>query len=53
MSERYLVTNISDGFCIIGLEVSPAEEIVGVPTSSEDQHLVTLREGLGLGTLLA
>ena len=47
-----LVTNISEGFCVIGLQLSPAEEVVGVPTASEDQHLVTLREGLSLGTLL-
>ena len=49
---RVLVTNISQGFCVIRLELPPAEEVVGVPASSEDQHLVTLREGLSLGTLL-
>ena len=47
------VTDVSDVCGVTGVGISAAQEVLCVAPSSEDNHLVTRREGRSLGLFLA
>ena len=47
------VTDVSDVCGVTGVGISAAQEVLCVAPSSEDNHLITRREGRSLGLFLA